>query len=79
MFEFLQTYWKDDWEHPLGSILGSMSICELQNGERAPMDQAILSEWIEAIGRVRDAEARTEGFRGADLRLYGTQITERDC
>lgn len=67
MVEFLQTHWQGCGDEPLGSVLGMLSLWDNTRGDKAPMDGAVLPDWLESARRVQEAQKTEAGYRGADI------------
>lgn len=69
MFDFLDKNWSGCLDYELGTILGTLSVWDTTEGEKAPMDVAILPEFLAAVERVRKAENGKDGYSGADIQF----------
>jgi hypothetical protein len=68
MFEFVEREWKRlDRPEVLGALLSNLALWGDPHGQGAPMDAAVLPEWLECAQRVlRDDELG--GYANADIK-----------
>lgn len=76
MFEYLNSNWERCPSLELSVILSSMSLWDSVNGDKAPMDGAVIPEFLESIDIVLNKQKTEEGYRGADIVFIEKQVHE---
>ena len=69
MFEFLETNWNGCWETELGSVMGELSLWQNPEGQKLPMDAAVLPTFLQAAKKVLATQDPIKNYSGADIAL----------
>jgi len=70
MFEFLHQYWLfKDKPDDIGCLLSEISLWQLEDGTKEPMDGAWLDLFWESVGKVIDEERNGSGYDNANIKL----------
>ena len=69
MFEFLNTNWDGCWETELGSVMGELSLWNIGDGDKAPMDAAILSTFLRAYEQICSIDNPIKNYSNADIKF----------
>ncbi len=69
MYEYLNSYnQRCNGKAEVRDVLSEMSLWDNVKGDKAPMDGAVLPDWLEAVKTVQEAQKTDAGYRGADIR-----------
>lgn len=68
IFEFLERNWQKDNSVEIAQVLGEMALWSTDIG-KAPMDAAVLPEFLSSVETVSEEIRKTGGFAGANISL----------
>ena len=69
MYSYLEKELELCSDQDIGEILSGLSLWDLEDGNKAPMDGAILPTWLESAKQIILEERNCGGFKGANIKL----------